>query len=905
MGRRRRNSMLFLALIVLAASQECQGEYLMGGHLDNKETQARPTTKETQIDTDKLARTSILSSRTATSLDDLEHDFDLGLDLFGDESVDPSRSSSGSPTEDSLAEESDTAPRYRIPVVPYAFNGGQPFSLEKDPITGQIDFEKAPPLKALDYNNKSSEDKPNQDENETTSDAGTNVDSKPSQEENLAPNEINPYSPSFHDFLNLPVHYTYENSEKYPLISSSYANTKVQSGSNSYNTYNHKKYHEAVKGSIDVSSFYVQPLRKTYSQSVTKATTSNPTTIPPRTLTTSTTPKPTQKSTTLRPSTTTTTTPTTTTPEPSTTTNRPSRNPIVTTWKPHRPSLSNHYVDYEGTLPIEREMIPPKEKSTTTSTTPASESNEYEQGYEDYDHVVPPSDHPVSHSEHSNESDNDYYSGLDFLSGSDSWTSMKTKKPTTETTTLTPKTPKTPKTPTTPTTSTTPKPTSTSTTEATKTHKPKTTISTTTSIPTTTILSSENNDRTRSTTTSRPTITEEKRVTSMPLDNVGVDPYRQSNLYGSNVQIVKIDNAIPSNGHVYQQLRPPSNDGYYGRPSMGMAAPEIVVKSTSNVVVPPGQDTVSFVLGNRQSVGGASDGEYYAVHTEDRPRPMIVTGSYDQRPPGNGFDHALVSVGLPTVDVVNPGESEAATTGTIHSDSSSNKLDSLAQKWWASTSANAKNQQVAQQQQQQQQFGHRVVFPNEQKIVEVSDNSRPIEEHVIVVHETEIGAGNTLRLELPSQPSSTVNPTTGFYFETTTQRVGVSGDGEKILPELSENLTPPTERPNRIQLGPQAPNRPTSSYNYYHHQSHSPGNSRPIDYRDQRPQRVPLQPPTSSSNGFKRRPGGIVDQNLPNILPQFRPNAKTSHGHNRGETIGKSLEMGVVNFIGEFRGFLT
>lgn len=53
------------------------------------------------------------------------------------------------------------------------------------------------------------------------------------------PSDVNQLVPNFHDFLNLPVKY---NSEKYvyPLISSSYANTKVQGNVNKQ--YNHKDY---------------------------------------------------------------------------------------------------------------------------------------------------------------------------------------------------------------------------------------------------------------------------------------------------------------------------------------------------------------------------------------------------------------------------------------------------------------------------------------------------------------------------------------------------------------------------------------------------------------------------------------------------------------------------------------
>lgn len=159
--------------------------------------------------------------------------------------------------------------RYKIPYA-FAFNGGKPFSLEKDPITGKIDFEKTPPLKALNLTDSYQDDDEESDNDDTARideaypygkigylDSKRTVSTN-SKNERVGPNEINPYSPSFHDFLNLPVRYSSEKYERdnYPLISSSYANTKVQSGSNSYNINNHRPYHQetATKVPIDIIS---------------------------------------------------------------------------------------------------------------------------------------------------------------------------------------------------------------------------------------------------------------------------------------------------------------------------------------------------------------------------------------------------------------------------------------------------------------------------------------------------------------------------------------------------------------------------------------------------------------------------------------------------------------------------
>lgn len=76
------------------------------------------------------------------------------------------------------------------------------------------------------------------DESDTIYDK-SNIDRKDGNINSHKPSDVNQLTPNFHDFLNLPVKY---NPDKYvyPLISSSYASTKVQGSVNKF--HNHKDY---------------------------------------------------------------------------------------------------------------------------------------------------------------------------------------------------------------------------------------------------------------------------------------------------------------------------------------------------------------------------------------------------------------------------------------------------------------------------------------------------------------------------------------------------------------------------------------------------------------------------------------------------------------------------------------
>lgn len=479
----------------------------------------------------------------------------------------------------------DAEPRFKIPYS-YAFNGGKPFSLEKDPITGKIDFEKAPPLKALNYTHQElvQESKP---------------DLK-SEETDVEPNEINPFS-SLHDFLNLPAHYSSDRYEsKFPLISSSYANTKVQNGANSYSISNHKPYDASITPvfmpSRKVAAPKPAPSSTTSTTTTTttvrtttkRITTQKPTTTlkPSTTITASTMTPSTKLITTTRTTTPSTTTPSTTTSTTTTTTEKYTsmieeleRIPFstsevkATTWKP------------STKLPLRKEQEKVTKEDTQTSKT-STTMDEYD-GYEDYE----------------TEDDKKW----------ESEKSQPTKSNSDEVSVSTPVT----------------TPSSTTTSDFPTTPEYITTVE-----------------------TKKETMKHESGpllVTSMPIESNDGMFDSKLNSYDSK------DNFNSKQDNVVQGQRPEMVPGHVRFPNGGFDRP-VPVESTSNIIVRPDQDMVSFVLGNRQNV----EDVYYTQGT------AVGENSYEEgsfKPlgseaaNGNGYhtiysgpsDHS--SVGLPSVSV--------------------------------------------------------------------------------------------------------------------------------------------------------------------------------------------------------------------------------------------------------------
>ncbi|EFN88319.1 uncharacterized protein LOC105191978 [Harpegnathos saltator] len=822
---------LWALFVVLAC---VSGEYLMGGHLDNN--------------AGVKSRAEKINDNPPT-LGRKRHVDDLDPDLVAEEST---VGAVAVATASSALTDNDV-PRYHIPF-PLAFNGGKPFSLEKDPITGKIDFEKASPVRALNYTSRYHEYEKKESENtskETDGEEDTYMEHgkiKDNEHDDVSPNEINTYTVNFHDFLNLPINYSSDKygNNKYPLISSSYANTKVQSGSNSYSTYNHRPYH------IESDS-YTQPTRNPYA-SMTRTSTHRTTVINDYK---------------AKPS---------TIIYPSPITLSTTKAPVVTTWKPSTtPSALNpinrtiaEKKNEENLLPTEQLQISShvetykNPNNVPTHETLKDETMEKTQTVNRYKNQPPHNNFVLYHAEleakpsaqHEEYKDSyDIYESLDEGEGEgeveiegegeangdgkdssdgdseendyifqDSSRKHITSTPSTITVNAMLST--------------------------TTTNMATALLESTTSAATTIAPSGSSTQRMfqedLASNSLRPSIMPQHPVISSSLSN---DPGQSiTERYDSNMS------------HAYKSAIKPGQD----RVGAGM-----VVESTSNIVIPPDQDTVSFVLGNRQNV----EGGYYSVGTAIGENPYgslsdIETSFWPLR--NNPYDPTKeIKHEQPPASVVAPSP------------------DRIVQKWWPPGSGALKGSNELEPPRSQISFAATSIATTDTKNrheekdtdyitfpdVETKGKDATIKEHIVIVNE----ADDNMR-ELP--PKATLTTTTTLKTTMTTMAtnktkinlpaVNASGD----LPQLAENLMPPAEG-----------SRPPPYYYHYQHDT--------LRTDHTRPQRLPPPSRVKPHSGFsgppldvntRRRPYA-PDVKLPNILPQFRPNAKASHGHRFGSDV--------------------
>ena len=776
-------------MVILTCINGVLPEYLMGGHIDNNPPKSLLEKTESSPN---LARTAQLD--------------DLDLDFVTEEST----------VALSTSDDEET-PRYHVPY-PFAFNGGKPFSLEKDPITGKIDFEK--PVKALNYTNhyqELNEDEQIKDFSKGNSSYLMKKKMENKEIEDVSPNEINPYSPNFHDFLNLPIHYSFGkyDKDKYPLISNSYANTKVQSGSNSYSIYNHKPYHGESIMYYSTKKPYMSKATSITTMTTTMTTLKPTSSITPNTITISTTSKPIITSTPM-------TTPiiatTTTTTSPPTTTSTSMKLPVVTTWKPSisTPKRFVDYLeDYDDILPIEKlqsSMYSNNHQGSNnivhhnrdSQTKPSIKHEEYINNYEDYE------------IEEDEEEIKDYVSMKETTNKVIRTSTLPTTTSISNITIITEKNPE---------------------------IIPMTTTIINTSVPSSSAihLSSVSQESILQNNSLPFQVPYLRTVTSMPLDN------EYMSFENDNRKHDIADDIIMN-----QEYHP--NTIINKKPTG-----EIFVESTSNILIPPDQDIVSFVLGNRQNV----EGGYYSLGTAIGENPYSSSTKldssfrplYNTSPNKSNYDSQTdfqEIIGLPLISALENNYTYAQwrQPNPIETQKLANEIEPprtqnsfIKDTVFLEESENKKNDK---------NINH-IVFPKDKP-------KQSVEDHIIVINEAN---------EVKSS-STTLKPST-------TLKMDPLISNEEHLPQLSENLTPPAEQPK-------LPSQ------FYYHYNYGGFTVKPDHLRLQRlPSRgkSPSSSPTLPSEfiGIRRRPYS-PDSTLPNILPQFRPNAKTSHGHRGSEIIG-------------------
>lgn len=250
------------------------------------------------------------------------------------------------------------------------------------------------------------------------------------------------------------------------------------------------------------------------------------------------------------------------------------------------------------------------------------------------------------------------------------------------------------------------------------------------------------------------------------------------------------------------------------------------IPSMNNVVISPGQNSASFVLGSQQSVGSVGIGSSLGVGSSnfaENNGPMKVGQVINDDPPVRSLANPInnqiqASIRFPS-DAENAFDNAPIVKGTIKIDGSAESVQPP--------------QALSQNQPTQKTF-----FPTNQQKMGQDIN-------------TELTYGKPIQGSSP-QPSHIIFENVNDIYE----KINDKRQKQEIaLAEISNNIAAGELTPPGVLTPP------------------SPTQQRPFNRQQQ-------QPPQPHFN--VRRPGPPPRQNypgLPNILPQFRPNAKASQGH--------------------------
>ncbi|XP_053659408.1 uncharacterized protein LOC128708455 [Anopheles marshallii] len=292
-----------------------------------------------------------------------------------------------------------------------------------------------------------------------------------------------------------------------------------------------------------------------------------------------------------------------------------------------------------------------------------------------------------------------------------------------------------------------------------------------------------------------------------------------------------------SNGH---RPQPPAMDvmgGQYVKYEVQQPQLNVVkygaVPSMNNVVISPNQNSATFVLGSQQSVGssiGSSSrpdgtGHFVGSVSQDSVTAAALSAGRPSYQMGQVLDepHDQTNVGASVQVQVKP-QDIIKTTSVRFPSESDDKYDNA-----PIISGTHKSEVLPPN-------GHSAPVRNDQMVV-----FPPNQDIASTLHEV----SNRIVFDSPAPPSETLN------------RNELSIAPNPNYPaDLPEQLTPPTapERPDLIKQRPRPP--------------------------------IPAQGPPFRYSEIQRRPSTFPSDRpsrptltLPNILPQFRPNAKISQGH--------------------------